>query len=244
MLGEAALTTARTRERYLAAYADGDRRRSAPSRGRARRRRDARRASRSSCRRCIRATKFAQRERACWPSSCPRSRRSPGAPRGAGIGLTIDAEESRPAGAVARRVRARLRRDPRARRLARARPRGAGVPEARAAASSNGSRRSRATPAAAFMVRLVKGAYWDTEIKRAQVLGLDGLSGVHAQGAHRRLVPGLRAGDARDARRALSAVRHAQRAHRSRPCSSWREAVATRSSSSACTAWARRCTTR
>jgi RHH-type transcriptional regulator, proline utilization regulon repressor / proline dehydrogenase / delta 1-pyrroline-5-carboxylate dehydrogenase len=24
------------------------------------------------------------------------------------------------------------------------------------------------------MVRLVKGAYWDTEIKRAQVLGLDG----------------------------------------------------------------------
>src|SRR5690606_23344681 len=25
-----------------------------------------------------------------------------------------------------------------------------------------------------FMVRLVKGAYWDAEIKRAQVLGLDG----------------------------------------------------------------------
>ena len=25
-----------------------------------------------------------------------------------------------------------------------------------------------------IMVRLVKGAYWDTEIKRAQVLGLDG----------------------------------------------------------------------
>jgi len=36
-----------------------------------------------------------------------------------------------------------------------------------------------------IMVRLVKGAYWDTEIKRAQVLGLAG-TGVHAQAEHRR----------------------------------------------------------
>ena len=37
-----------------------------------------------------------------------------------------------------------------------------------------------------LMVRLVKGAYWDTEIKRAQVDGLVGLSRLYAQGAHRR----------------------------------------------------------
>jgi RHH-type proline utilization regulon transcriptional repressor/proline dehydrogenase/delta 1-pyrroline-5-carboxylate dehydrogenase len=33
-----------------------------------------------------------------------------------------------------------------------------------------------------FMVRLVKGAYWDAEIKRAQVDGMSGLSGLHPQG--------------------------------------------------------------
>ena len=36
-----------------------------------------------------------------------------------------------------------------------------------------------------LMVRLVKGAYWDTEVKRAQERGLAGLSGVHAQGDDR-----------------------------------------------------------
>ncbi len=33
-----------------------------------------------------------------------------------------------------------------------------------------------------IMVRLVKGAYWDAEIKRAQVDGLTGLPGLHPQG--------------------------------------------------------------
>ena len=42
------------------------------------------------------------------------------------------------------------------------------------------------------MVRLVKGAYWDTEVKRAQERGLAGLSGVHPQGDDRPLLPGLR----------------------------------------------------
>jgi RHH-type proline utilization regulon transcriptional repressor/proline dehydrogenase/delta 1-pyrroline-5-carboxylate dehydrogenase len=47
-----------------------------------------------------------------------------------------------------------------------------------------------------FMVRLVKGAYWDGEIKRAQELGLPALPGVHPQAPHRRVLPGLRAGAA------------------------------------------------
>ena len=42
------------------------------------------------------------------------------------------------------------------------------------------------------MVRLVKGAYWDTEIKAAQVAGLRRLSGVHPQGRDRRLLSRLR----------------------------------------------------
>ena len=44
-----------------------------------------------------------------------------------------------------------------------------------------------------LMVRLVKGAYWDTEVKRAQERGLAGLSGVHPQGDDRSLLHGLRA---------------------------------------------------
>ena len=36
-----------------------------------------------------------------------------------------------------------------------------------------------------IMVRLVKGAYWDSEIKRAQVDGLADYPGVHAQGRTR-----------------------------------------------------------
>ena len=62
------------------------------------------------------------------------------------------------------------------------------------------------------MVRLVKGAYWDSEIKRAQVDGLDGFPGLHPQGPHRRLLSRLRAQAARRARRGLPAIRHPQRA--------------------------------
>jgi RHH-type proline utilization regulon transcriptional repressor/proline dehydrogenase/delta 1-pyrroline-5-carboxylate dehydrogenase len=64
-----------------------------------------------------------------------------------------------------------------------------------------------------LMVRLVKGAYWDSEIKRAQVGGAAGLSGLHHQGRHRRLLPGLRPGAAGRGAGALSAVRHPQRPH-------------------------------
>ena len=92
-------------------------------------------------------------------------------------------------------------------------------------------------------MRLVKGAYWDTEIKRAQTLGPVRLSGVHPQGQHRRLLHRLRAQAAVDDRPHLSAVRHPQRAHR-RGGPGDGAAIATVSSSSACTAWARRCTRR
>ncbi len=70
-----------------------------------------------------------------------------------------------------------------------------------------------------IMVRLVKGAYWDTEIKRAQVTGRRDLPGLHPQGRDRRLVPCLRPLAAVAGRADLPAVRDAQRAHRGeRPC--------------------------
>ncbi len=62
-----------------------------------------------------------------------------------------------------------------------------------------------------LMVRLVKGAYWDAEIKRAQVEGQDGFPGLHPQGPHRRVLPRRRPETARRAGRGLSAVRHPQR---------------------------------
>ena len=57
------------------------------------------------------------------------------------------------------------------------------------------------------MLRLVKGAYWDTEIKRAQVDGLPGYP-VFTRKVHTDVaLPRVREGDARGARRDLSAVR-------------------------------------
>ena len=124
------------------------------------------------------------------------------------IGLNIDAGRNRPAGAVAG-------------------PAGAPVPRAHAG-GWNGigfviqAYQKRcpfvidyvvdlaAAPSRRLMVRLVKGAYWDSEIKRAQVDGLAGLPGLHPQGAHRR-VHRLRQEAAGGARRRLPPVRHAQR---------------------------------
>ena len=58
------------------------------------------------------------------------------------------------------------------------------------------------------MVRLVKGAYWDSEIKRAQVDGLDGFPvftrKVHTDVCYLACARKL----ARRAGRGLSAVRH------------------------------------
>ena len=92
------------------------------------------------------------------------------------------------------------------------------------------------------MVRLVKGAYWDTEVKRAQVQGLAGYPVYTRKAQHRRLVPRVRRAHPRGARRLLRPVRHAQRAHRRARCSS-AQRRARPSSSSACTAWARTSTT-
>ncbi|SUI84832.1 Bifunctional protein putA [Serratia quinivorans] len=59
-----------------------------------------------------------------------------------------------------------------------------------------------------LMIRLVKGAYWDSEIKRAQMDGLEGYPVLHPQGLHRRFLPGLRPQTAGGAKPDLSAVRY------------------------------------
>jgi proline dehydrogenase len=97
-----------------------------------------------------------------------------------------------------------------------------------------------------LMVRLVKGAYWDSEIKRAQVDGLDGYP-VYTRKAYTD-VSYLAC-----ARRLLAApercTRSSPRTTRTRwpPSTRWPTRRATRrgsTSSSACTAWASRCTSR
>ena len=64
--------------------------------------------------------------------------------------------------------------------------------------------------------RLVKGAYWDTEIKRTQEQGLDRLSAVHPQGGDRRLLSRLRARHA-GAKNIYPGLRHPQCADRRHP---------------------------
>ena len=93
--------------------------------------------------------------------------------RGADINLTIDAEESERLElsldvfeALARSA------SPSHPQLARLRPRGAGLPDARAGAGRRTWSRSPARTGCGSWCRLVKGAYWDAEIKRAQELGL------------------------------------------------------------------------
>ena len=64
-----------------------------------------------------------------------------------------------------------------------------------------------------LMCRLVKGAYWDTEIKAAQVGGPSRLSRVHAQGRDRRFLSRLRPQAAGRQRRHLSGIRDPQCQH-------------------------------
>ena len=95
-----------------------------------------------------------------------------------------------------------------------------------------------------IMVRLVKGAYWDAEIKRAQVDGHRRLPGLHQQNPHRYQLYRQRTQTAGHDRPDLSAVCHAQRAHR-RCGPRHRRADGPHpaaTNSSACTAWAKRCT--
>ncbi len=100
-----------------------------------------------------------------------------------------------------------------------------------------------------MMVRLVKGAYWDAEIKRAQIDGLAGYPVVYAQGVHRRVLPRLRRRNCSP--RATPSTRSSPPTTRTR----WRRSSTSppptaapgsraTTSSSACTAWASRSTTR
>ena len=100
---------------------------------------------------------------------------------------------------------------------------------------------ARARPA--LTVRLVKGAYWDTEIKRGAGAGDCRLPGLHPQADDRPVLHGLRAQAPCGASAALSAIRDPQRAD----CGERHRGGRRRrrlSSSSACTAWARSSTRR
>ena len=147
-------------------------------------------AFRSSSRRCIRATRRC-RASACSPSWCracwsSRARRK--APRSQ---LHRRCRGGGPARAVAGGDRARC--SP-IRRCAGWDGFGLAVQayQKRAAAVIDWLRDVAAALDRRLMVRLVKGAYWDTEVKRAQERGLAGLSGVHPQGDDRSLLHGLR----------------------------------------------------
>ena len=92
-----------------------------------------------------------------------------------------------------------------------------------------------------LMVRLVKGAYWDTEVKRAQERGLPDYPVFTRKAMTDLSYMACVDQAARRAAGALSAIRHAQCAHRrERDRGGGRRRRLT--NSSACTAWARRCT--
>ena len=163
----------------------------------------------------------------------------------ANLNLTIDAEESRPAGAFARRA---SRRWPRAWRraaaVARLRP-GACRPTRRARWSwSSMSRRIGREHGLRLMVRLVKGAYWDAEIKRAQELGLAAYPVFTHKHHTDSALPGLRRARCWPRRRDLPAVRDPQRRHDRGDPADGRGQRRRLRDCSGCTAWARACTAR
>ena len=93
------------------------------------------------------------------------------------------------------------------------------------------------------MVRLVKGAYWDSEIKRAQVDGLEGYP-VYTRKIYTDVATWLAPASCWARRgRIRSSPRTTPRC---RPSISWpaRTTTPVSTSSSACTAWASRCTTK
>ncbi len=89
------------------------------------------------------------------------------------MGFNIDAEEADRLDLSLDVIEAVLA-DPALSRLGRLRRRGAGLRPRAPGRCSTGSTRWPQRLDRRIMVRLVKGAYWDTEIKRAQVLGLAG----------------------------------------------------------------------
>jgi len=89
-----------------------------------------------------------------------------------------------------------------------------------------------------LMVRLVKGAYWDTEVKRGQERGLPDYPVFTRKAMTDLCYPALHLQVDRGAAQALSAVRHPTMRSRSR-ASSRMPAASAATSSNACTAWAR-----
>ena len=161
-------TRSATLGRYAATRCGGSR-----QRGGRRAAARARRASRSSSRRCIRATS-SRSGGGCDGASCCRGWSGWRATREGPRHRRDDRRGGdRAARAVARPVR-RAGARAGARGLGRARPGGAGLPEAGGATSIDWLADLARRAARRIMVRLVKGAYWDSEIKRAQERGLAG----------------------------------------------------------------------
>ena len=154
--------------RYPAAYADAIAAIAAALP--VRRRRATIPASRSSSRRCIRATRSPRRAR-CMAELVPARRRPrAAAAQGADMGFNIDAEEADRLDLSLDVIEAVLA-DP-----ALAGWDGFGVVvqaygQRAPAGDRLAGRAGRRSLDRRIMVRLVKGAYWDTEIKRAQVAG-------------------------------------------------------------------------
>ena len=164
-----------------------------------------------------------------------------------GIGMTIDAEEAERL-ELSLEIFARLRRDP-----ALAGWEGLGLAvqayQKRALAVIDWLIALGAECRMRIPVRLVKGAYWDTEIKRAQVLGLDSYPvftrKAHTDVSYLACVRRMLGSAGKDG--ALFPMFATHNAHTAAAIVERRRRVEsrrTRSSSSACTAWARRSTTR
>ena len=127
----------------------------------------------------------------------------------------------------------------RARRLRRARPRGAGVSETRAArARWLGDARARRRPHDPRAAR--QGRLLGHRDQARPGAGSRRLPGVHAQVQHGRLVSRVRESVADSSTR--SSIRSSRRTTRTRSRGCSRSAPAARSSFSACTVWARSCT--
>ena len=234
MLGEGARTEADA-ERYFDAYAHAIEALSAPGAGTgARALGDLGEAlgARAALLRCMQSARVNERTRsahaAIWRARAAR----------AGIGFTIDAEEADrlDLSLDIMETLARDRDDPRLGRGSglRCRPMGAAR-----RGCSNGWRRSRAATGRRMSVRLVKGAYWDSEIKRAQERGLASFPVYTSKDADRCELPqGVQvlfaAGDV------IYPQFATHNAYTVAAVLALAPARARRTSFSACTAWARR----
>ena len=109
-----------------------------------------------------------------------------------GLGLTIDAEEQDRLDLTLGLFAAAFR-DPALDGLAGSGSRRAGLRQARAAGAATGCERLAEQAGKRIPVRLVKGAYWDSEIKWAQERGLADYPVFTRKAAHGRVLPRLHA---------------------------------------------------